>query len=624
MSRCFIFFFFFCTTGPPPTLPSAKSPPVGPLLDDSPPAWPLLDSPLASPLASPPASPQALFNPPAIPTAQKDGNAPKKRAGNPLKKKAKKRAGNPLKMKGKKRPKTVPDALPEFIDGWRLYDRSKPTLLKFRGKEQVRVPDNVTKPIDYFFTLFDSNIQAQILNFSNDRGNLICEGLKDSAKGKWFRKLWKRITLKELRKFFGLTILMGNIHFPTLKLHWSESTLYNHPIFSQVMSRNRYEHILRALCTYDRNKEDLGKGDKIKPIVSQISKNFRSMYCPGKHLSLDEALLLFKGRLSYKQYLPKKRSRFGIKMYELASSNGYILDILLYVGKNTLLGNSDRGHTYAVIMKLMRHYFRKGRSLYADNYYTSVEAAEDLFEKGTQLVGTIKSNRKGVPEFIAKMKLEPGETIFARRGKILLQKWRDKRDIFMISTRHNGDFVEVRTKRGKKLKPSCISEYNMHMGGIDRADQMTSYYSSPKKTMRWYLKVLFHLIDLSLWNACVLYNMKNKTSKMSYLAFRNSVILDLIQLNNDTTDPVEGNVSQSISPNSSRSSTPTRSQLQFSNHYPMKARRLRCRLCSKKKIRRTVETACTVCRDKKDRLVGLCAKECFETFHNKKFYREFM
>lgn len=55
------------------------------------------------------------------------------------------------------------------------------------------------------------------------------------------------------------------------------------------------------------------------------------------------------------------------------------------------------------------------------------------------------------------------------------------------------------------MKPIDVKEYNNNMGGVDRLDQMTAYYSSPRKTIRWYKKVLFHLLDMAVWNSYFLY-----------------------------------------------------------------------------------------------------------------------
>ena len=47
------------------------------------------------------------------------------------------------------------------------------------------------------------------------------------------------------------------------------------------------------------------------------------MYCPTEHLAVDEVIVLYKGRVIFRQYVPKKRKRFGIKIYKLCDSLGY-------------------------------------------------------------------------------------------------------------------------------------------------------------------------------------------------------------------------------------------------------------------------------------------------------------
>lgn len=96
-----------------------------------------------------------------------------------------------------------------------------------------------------------------------------------------------------------------------------------------------------------------------------------------------------------------------------------------------------------------------------------------------------------------KAKLKKGEAVWKRKGPVLLTNWRDKRYVRMISTAHKHSMVEIRGKRANnKIKPACVIDYNKHMSGIDRSDQMMAYYSTPRKTVRWYRKIFFHLIDL--------------------------------------------------------------------------------------------------------------------------------
>ena len=43
------------------------------------------------------------------------------------------------------------------------------------------------------------------------------------------------------------------------------------------------------------------------------------------------------------------------------------------------------------------------------------------------------------------------------------------------------------------------------MSGVDRADQMLSYHSALRKTIRWYKKVGIHIIEMTLSNAYYMY-----------------------------------------------------------------------------------------------------------------------
>ena len=127
---------------------------------------------------------------------------------------------------------------------------------------------------------------------------------------------WKDINIEELRKFLGLSINMGRIIKGNIQNYWSTDPLLSTPIFGQIITRNRYLQILRYLH-FSNNEEIVSHPlKKIKPIIDFLSKKFSSTINPGKNLCIDESLILRKGRLKFKQFLPLKRHRFGIKFFE--------------------------------------------------------------------------------------------------------------------------------------------------------------------------------------------------------------------------------------------------------------------------------------------------------------------
>jgi hypothetical protein len=61
---------------------------------------------------------------------------------------------------------------------------------------------------------------------------------------------------------------------------------------------------------------------------------FSKFYGPSEHLTTDEGIVLYKGRVIFQQYIPKKHKRCGIKIYKLCDETGYTYDMTLHVRKD--------------------------------------------------------------------------------------------------------------------------------------------------------------------------------------------------------------------------------------------------------------------------------------------------
>ena len=71
----------------------------------------------------------------------------------------------------------------------------------------------------------------------------------------------------------------------------------------------------------------------------------------------------------------------------------------------------------------------------------------------------------------------------------MVQVWKDKRLVRMISSIHDTTIVKTGQKDRKTnveiKKPYVVVQYNKFMKGVDRADQYLSYYSVLRKTVKW-------------------------------------------------------------------------------------------------------------------------------------------
>jgi hypothetical protein len=66
---------------------------------------------------------------------------------------------------------------------------------------------------------------------------------------------------------------------------------------------------------------------------------YSKFYNPSEHLAIDEVIVLFKGKVVFKQYIPKKRKRFRMKICKLCDAAGYTYDMEVYLGKDRQRAN---------------------------------------------------------------------------------------------------------------------------------------------------------------------------------------------------------------------------------------------------------------------------------------------
>lgn len=151
-----------------------------------------------------------------------------------------------------------------------------------------------------------------------------------------------------------------------------------------------------------------------------------------KNVAIDESLMLWKGRLLFKQYIPSKRHRFGVKLFILCDcKTGAILDFIVYTGSDTEIDHiTEQGISGSIVLTLLKPYLGKGHSVFLDNWYSSPKLYDELHKQKTGACGTIKKNRKNFPEF---ENLEKGEIMHLHNDNLMAIKWQDKRDVHIFT-----------------------------------------------------------------------------------------------------------------------------------------------------------------------------------------------
>lgn len=288
-----------------------------------------------------------------------------------------------------------------------------PPRFQFKGNPGITIDADPTdmSPFD-FFSLF---IDKRIIDCVVDETNRFAEqtGQCDS--------LWRPVTEAEILVFFAMKMLGGIVKMPEEEMNWSKDELLERPIFRKLMSLKRYSKIKQYLHfvdneTYDAETHPNPKLYKIYDVFMILCENFVKCYTPNQDLSIDESLMLFKGRLGWVQYIPLKRRRFGVKYFLLCEAKtGYVYKMIIYVGKGTQLDQDYNEYPVSsrIVLSLMKPLLGKGYCVTVDNYYTSPQLADALVRNQTDIYGTLRLNRK-VPEQIKREKLKRGKKYYKK------------------------------------------------------------------------------------------------------------------------------------------------------------------------------------------------------------------
>lgn len=409
-------------------------------------------------------------------------------------------------------------------------------------------------PVDFFHEFFPPEIYQHI----TDQTNLYALQYFDDPslelqEHSRFHS-WKDATVEEMRAFVGLEIAMGLCDKPQIADYFENYWLTVTPGFSSIFSRNRFQ-MLRSFFHMNDNSERVRKGEpgydtlfKVRPILEFVQDKYVKLYQARKDVSIDEAMLGFKGRLGIKQYMQDKPTKWGVKLWSLCdSSNGFMLKWNVYTG-------AGEGTVGDVVRSLMIPDFAgKGYILYCDNLYSSPELFFELRNRQIGACGTLRNNRIGNPVAIMpasrgrrndatarypRISLRKGEDpVFFKKDNALCLYWQDNGTVRVLTTIHDNSIVqkEIR-KRGQQAgegrqvhKPDAVCAYNMHMGGVDHSDQLRAYYSYCRKTMKWY-QVIWHFAkEIALINGLICYNIVNPGQKMDQRKFRKKVVDSLLQ-----------------------------------------------------------------------------------------------
>lgn len=324
----------------------------------------------------------------------------------------------------------------------------------------------------------------------------------------------KLVTPRELETFIGLIIYAGVHHSngEAISELWGVHSL---PLFRAAMSKNRFQEILRFIRFDDgQTRNERLKSDKaaaVSEVFAVLNQGLHKYYKPHECLTVDEQLFAYRGRFKFKQYIPSKPSKYGVKIFWINDSQtAYPLQGIIYKGKQE--GAERQTNVGAnIVLDLAKPYRGSGRNITADNFFVDLFLAEKLTSWKLTLVGTVRKSKRFLPPLMMPDRKRPRyDTLFAFREGITICSYVPKKykAVVMLSTMHTGSEIESTEAR----KPSIVTYYNSTKGGTDTMDAMITRFTCKRKTYRWPLAFFFNMVDIGALAAYVVYKANNPLS----------------------------------------------------------------------------------------------------------------
>lgn len=402
------------------------------------------------------------------------------------------------------------------------------------------------KPLVFIFNrIFNNQIKNEIIKWTNEKANDVFKKLNLNRQ---IQRIWKPLTMNELDAYLGVLLYIGALKDGHRRLRTLWDPVKGHPILRAAMNQTRFEMInlfLRFDDSIGRRGQASANQNILQPVkilIDELNMTLSANYVPGENLTIDEQLKAFRGRCKFRQYMPSKPAKYGLKLWWLnESTTGYPLKFNIYTGSADQSAGLGRG--YDVVMSLMPQYFNSGRNLTVDNFFTSVDLALKLLEKKITILGTIRKNKRDVPKpFVVKELLDQNNepirinnrkqyrqlysSIFGFSQRMALVSYVPaiKKQVVLLSTKHNC----VKATQGSRNKPDMILDYNQTKGGVDVFDQMVSIYSCSRQTKRWPMAVFYNAVDVAALATVIIYRHHNPPTRNKNL-YRHDKLIELAE-----------------------------------------------------------------------------------------------
>ncbi|XP_064867035.1 piggyBac transposable element-derived protein 4-like [Oncorhynchus nerka] len=310
---------------------------------------------------------------------------------------------------------------------------------------------------------------------------------------------WRPMDTMDLRAYVELLILAGvyRSRGEAAASLWDAES--GRTVFRATMPLKVFHRYSRLVRFDDRQSRPARLATDKLAAIREVW-DLLALYNPGSDVTVDEQP--FRGCCPFRQYIPRKPAKYGIKSWVACDAKfSYAWKMQVYTGK-AAGGGPEKNQGMRVVLDLTTG--RSGRNVTCDNFFTSYDLGQRLLERNLTMVGTVRKNKAELPPALLESR---GRQVLSSRfafmptTTLVSYLAKKNKNVLLLSTLHTEGHISDRRDR----KPAVILDYNCNKGGVENIDNVVFTYSCRRMTARWPLVVFHNILDVSSYNAFVIW-----------------------------------------------------------------------------------------------------------------------
>lgn len=331
--------------------------------------------------------------------------------------------------------------------------------------------------------------------------------------------------------FFATILWLAESNPSQMSDFWTVDPFRCTGFVERPISRERFKDILANLhlAKEVRQKPHGDRAAKIRPMIDSLNQTFSELWVPASRITVEEDICPFKER---RQMVPGKPNTSGLKIFrKLCDAEHFCYRLNIFQCNGAYPVPEPMGRGEAVVLDLLQGLMddqQQPRHLFCDSAFTSVHLARFLKERAIYVTGTIRCDRRGLPNLWLKSieKHQRGSSYsktFDESSGLTLHVWNYIKQVVVLSSGFpTGSKIFSRWFDGADHDvhcPQAIFQFQSSYASVNRHNQSRSQIALHQKSYKWWHPLFYYLLECTVVNSWIIFKQLHPGAHISCRQF---------------------------------------------------------------------------------------------------------